>query len=122
MQVVGDRAGMLNKFMVDYLNESFHLSTHLSALARVFFMAAGMLTLHSSPQLFAVTCCSCVLSTLLSTAVCSLPSSFLLHSVAQGAKSVTSQAGIFSSPQIDAGEPAPTCEFWRMGRRHAATC
>lgn len=55
---------MLNKFMVDYLNESFHLSTHLSALARVFFMAAGMLALHNFPQLFAVNCCSCLLSTL----------------------------------------------------------
>ena len=63
MQVVGDRAGMLNKFMVDYLNESFHLSTHLSALARVFFMAAGMLALDNSPQLFAVNCCTCLLST-----------------------------------------------------------
>lgn len=62
MQVVGARAAMLNKFMVEYLNESFHLSTHLSALARVFFMAAGMLALHSSPQLFAVNCSSYLLS------------------------------------------------------------
>ena len=38
---MGERAGSLNKVMVDYLNQSFHLSTHLSALARVFFMAAG---------------------------------------------------------------------------------
>ena len=41
MQVVGARAAMLNKFMVEYLNESFHLSTHLSALARVFLFAVS---------------------------------------------------------------------------------
>ena len=36
------RVGGLNKAIVTYLNNSFHLALHFSALRRVFFMAAGL--------------------------------------------------------------------------------
>ena len=41
MHAVRTRVSTLNKAIVDYLCDTFHLAIHLSALRRVYFMAAG---------------------------------------------------------------------------------